>query len=129
MSRARRRVQVAGCAGRVNVASCAPHLVIKPSKLERAGFCQIVGASRRDAAGDRWDPGSAWRPAPAPCKPAPPEPELRAALRALSAGDEVCIDYGAKGNGELLRCHGFVLEPNPADVCVLDLAARGEFEA
>ena len=32
---------------------------------------------------------------------------LRAGL-AVNAGDEVLLNYGAKGNGELLRCHGFV---------------------
>ena len=29
--------------------------------------------------------------------------------RSLRAGEEVLINYGAKSNGELLRCHGFVL--------------------
>lgn len=47
--------------------------------------------------------------------------ELRAG-RSLRRGDEVCINYGAKGNGELLRCHGFVVVDNPADVCPLPLA-------
>jgi hypothetical protein len=36
--------------------------------------------------------------------------------RALSAGEEVHINYGAKASGELLRCHGFVLPCNQADV-------------
>mmetsp|Transcript_18468 Transcript_18468/g.51716 ORF Transcript_18468/g.51716 Transcript_18468/m.51716 type:complete len:536 (+) Transcript_18468:122-1729(+) len=39
----------------------------------------------------------------------------------LAEGEEVCINYGAKGNAELLRCHGFVLDPNPADVYELHL--------
>jgi hypothetical protein len=47
--------------------------------------------------------------------------ELRAG-RSLRRGEEVCIDYGSKGNGELLRCHGFVMADNPADVCPLPLA-------
>jgi len=38
------------------------------------------------------------------------------AARALSKGDEVFLNYGAKGNGELLRDHGFVLSNNAADV-------------
>lgn len=29
--------------------------------------------------------------------------------RSVKLGEEVCINYGAKGNGELLRCHGFVV--------------------
>ena len=45
---------------------------------------------------------------------------LRAGL-AVNAGDEVLLNYGAKGNGELLRCHGFVMQENPADVVPLDL--------
>tara|TARA_B100000524_G_scaffold198933_1_gene103448 strand:- start:293 stop:1942 length:1650 start_codon:yes stop_codon:yes gene_type:complete len=40
---------------------------------------------------------------------------------ALEKGAEVCINYGAKGNGELLRCHGFVLPQNPAEVSAIDL--------
>ena len=43
--------------------------------------------------------------------------------RAVAAGEEVLINYGAKGDGELLRAHGFVLGANPADVCPLDLTA------
>mmetsp|Transcript_4312 Transcript_4312/g.9464 ORF Transcript_4312/g.9464 Transcript_4312/m.9464 type:complete len:338 (-) Transcript_4312:307-1320(-) len=44
---------------------------------------------------------------------------------AIACGEEIFINYGAKGNGELLRCHGFVLKENAADVCELDL---GEIE-
>ena len=29
--------------------------------------------------------------------------------RSVKSGEEVFINYGAKGNGELLRCHGFVV--------------------
>lgn len=47
--------------------------------------------------------------------------ELRAG-RSLRSGDEVCINYGAKGNAELLRCHGFVVPDNPAEVCPLMLS-------
>jgi len=47
--------------------------------------------------------------------------ELRAG-RSLRCGDEVLINYGAKGNAELLRCHGFVLPDNQADVCPLELS-------
>ena len=36
-------------------------------------------------------------------------------------GEEVLINYGAKGNGELLRAHGFVIDNNLADVLPLDL--------
>ena len=47
--------------------------------------------------------------------------------------EEVFINYGAKGNSELLRCHGFVLDPNPADVYELYLlppcVPRGPGEA
>lgn len=39
----------------------------------------------------------------------------------MKRGAEVLINYGAKGNGELLRCHGFVVPHNPADVCPLPL--------
>ena len=48
------------------------------------------------------------------------------AARALSKGDEVFLNYGAKGNGELLRDHGFVLSNNAADVhelCIDELPA------
>ena len=41
---------------------------------------------------------------------------------AVERGEEVLINYGAKGNGELLRAHGFVLDDNAADVYSLDLA-------
>ena len=41
---------------------------------------------------------------------------------AVACGAEVLINYGAKGNGELLRCHGFVLDENPCDVYELDLS-------
>ena len=41
--------------------------------------------------------------------------------RAVERGEEVLINYGAKGNGELLRAHGFVLEDNAADVFRLEL--------
>jgi len=41
--------------------------------------------------------------------------------RPAAAGDELHINYGAKGNAELLRCHGFALPDNPADVYELDL--------
>ena len=44
---------------------------------------------------------------------------LRAGL-AVNAGDEVLLNYGAKGNGGLLL-HGFVMQENPADVVPLDL--------
>jgi len=46
--------------------------------------------------------------------------ELRAGV-ATKAGDEVFINYGAKGNEELLRCHGFVIPNNPCDVLAVDL--------
>ncbi len=57
--------------------------------------------------------------------------ELELVLRAgtfLAEGDEVCISYGAKANGELLRRHGFVLEGNMSDVYPIELAklARDE---
>ena len=41
--------------------------------------------------------------------------------RSLRRGDEVLLNYGAKGNAELLRSHGFVVRTNPADVCEVDL--------
>lgn len=43
------------------------------------------------------------------------------AERDVAEGEEVRIHYGAKGNAELLRRHGFVLPDNPADVCPLTL--------
>jgi hypothetical protein len=43
------------------------------------------------------------------------------AERDVAEGEEVRINYGAKGNAELLRRHGFVLPDNPADVCPLTL--------
>jgi len=33
----------------------------------------------------------------------------------IGAGEQVCLNYGAKGNGELLLYFGFVLPDNPAD--------------
>jgi len=39
----------------------------------------------------------------------------------MARGEAVEINYGANGNGELLRAHGFVLEHNVADVCELDM--------
>lgn len=52
------------------------------------------------------------------------------ALRASGAikrGQEIFINYGAKGTGELLRCHGFTLLDNSADVCELDLSELPSF--
>ena len=42
--------------------------------------------------------------------------------RRVGAGEELFLNYGAKGNGELLRCHGFVLDHNPCDLFELDLS-------
>ena len=44
--------------------------------------------------------------------------------RNSDVGDELFLNYGAKGNGELLRDHGFVLKDNPADVYELELPAH-----
>jgi hypothetical protein len=41
--------------------------------------------------------------------------------RRLRKGEELALNYGAKGNGELLLYYGFVLVENPADVCTLRL--------
>ena len=41
--------------------------------------------------------------------------------RAVAAGSQLYLNYGAKGNGELLRCHGFVLADNAADVVEIDV--------
>jgi len=48
--------------------------------------------------------------------------------RSIAEGDEVRINYGAKGNGELLRAHGFVLPHNDADVHEIQLGNLGEQE-
>jgi hypothetical protein len=45
--------------------------------------------------------------------------------RSAASGEELHINYGAKGNGELLRCHGFAVPGNLADVHEIDLAAVG----
>ena len=42
--------------------------------------------------------------------------------RSVPEGEEVFINYGAKGNAELLRCHGFAVRDNQADVCEVQLA-------
>ena len=39
------------------------------------------------------------------------------AERAFARGEEIRIDYGGKGNGELLKRHGFVIPNNPFDTC------------
>ena len=39
------------------------------------------------------------------------------ATRRFTRGEEVRIDYGGKGNGELLTRHGFVIPNNPFDTC------------
>jgi hypothetical protein len=39
------------------------------------------------------------------------------ATRRFARDEEVRIDYGGKGNGELLRRHGFVIPNNPFDTC------------
>ena len=44
--------------------------------------------------------------------------------RNSEVGDELFLNYGAKGNGELLRDHGFVLKDNPADVYELELPSH-----
>ena len=46
---------------------------------------------------------------------------------AVKRGQEIFINYGAKGTGELLRCHGFTLLDNSADVCELDLSELPSF--
>ena len=54
------------------------------------------------------------------------------AERDVAKGEEVRIHYGAKGNAELLRRHGFVVPENPADVCPLtldELMTEAEAEA
>ena len=42
--------------------------------------------------------------------------------RSTKAGQELFLNYGAKGNGEMLRCHGFVLVDNACDVFELDIS-------
>lgn len=39
------------------------------------------------------------------------------ARRGFKKDEQVTIDYGGKGNGELLRRHGFVVPLNPYDTC------------
>lgn len=48
--------------------------------------------------------------------------------RKIEAGEQVYINYGCKGNAELLMYYGFTFGDNPADVYKLDLGAdsRGE---
>eukprot|EP00439_Symbiodinium_sp_Y106_P055385 s1008_g7.t1 len=50
--------------------------------------------------------------------------ELRA-LRAYSAGEEICFSYGDKDSDALLLQHGFVEEDNGADKLTLPLPAAG----
>ena len=46
--------------------------------------------------------------------------------RPTEAGEELHLNYGAKGNGELLRDHGFVMRDNMADVFELELSGLCE---
>jgi len=48
------------------------------------------------------------------------------AARDIDTGTEVCLNYGAKGNRELLLYYGFVLHANPGDVCPIQLPAAYE---
>jgi pyruvate/2-oxoglutarate dehydrogenase complex dihydrolipoamide acyltransferase (E2) component len=68
-------------------------------------------------------PTAAAPAAPTAAAPAAEACWVLRAGRAVATGEEVLINYGAKGDGELLRAHGFVLGANPADVCPLDLTA------
>ena len=43
--------------------------------------------------------------------------------RPVASGGELYLNYGTKGNGELLRCHGFVIDDNLCDVSEIDLDA------
>lgn len=52
--------------------------------------------------------------------------ELRA-LRAYSAGEEICFSYGDKDSDALLLQHGFVEEDNGADKLTLSLPAAGSY--
>ena len=57
---------------------------------------------------------------------APPRPRRirRPARASRRRGRGAFLNYGAKGNGELLRCHGFVLDHNPCDLFESTIAAR-----
>jgi hypothetical protein len=48
------------------------------------------------------------------------------AARDIDTGTEVCLNYGAKGNRELLLYYGFVLHANPGDVCPIQLPVAYE---
>jgi hypothetical protein len=50
------------------------------------------------------------------------------ARRTFRKGEEVRIDYGAKGNGELLRRHGFVVPGNAFDTCPFPIQATEALE-
>ena len=82
----------------------------------RPGCTSQLAVERRPASGDGGSTAGASLAAGALHHYA-----LRVSQR-VPAGEEVSINYGAKGNGELLRYHGFVIEGNPADVAELDLA-------
>ena len=48
------------------------------------------------------------------------------ATRAFARDEEIRIDYGGKGNGELLKRHGFVIPNNPFDTCSFQFPAAKE---
>ena len=42
--------------------------------------------------------------------------------RVYKPGDQICVNYGEKTNGEILLSYGFIPNDNPHDACLLDIA-------
>lgn len=47
--------------------------------------------------------------------------------RVYKPGDQVCINYGEKTNGEILLSYGFIPKDNPYDACLLDLTISNKY--
>eukprot|EP00890_Picochlorum_soloecismus_P004729 jgi/Picsp_1/5257/NSC_02619-R1_set domain-containing protein len=47
--------------------------------------------------------------------------------RVYKPGDQICINYGEKTNGEILLSYGFIPMNNPYDACLLDLTISNKY--
>jgi hypothetical protein len=47
--------------------------------------------------------------------------------RVYKPGEQICINYGEKTNGEILLSYGFIPKDNPYDACLLDITISNEY--
>ena len=90
----------------------------------RAGFLSRLSNTPPSAAvSTRCQSGNCGGTAPAAAEPM----IFYSCQRSLPAGAQIFLNYGVRGNEELLSYFGFCLADNPADVVTLDLVGRAAF--